>query len=106
MKEKVKRNVTIVPYCIGYHFTGKHDDGNIGEIIKKKFSHDLAPMYNLYCKNQFSTHTQKYINPNVFRKPVIVPFYLGHYYPVTTYIKTIILGQTTWSKFPKKVYQS
>ena len=37
MKEKVKRNVTIVPYCIGYHFTGKHDDGNIGEIIKKKF---------------------------------------------------------------------
>ena len=37
MKEKVKRNVTIVPYCIGYHFTGKHDDGNIGEIIKNFF---------------------------------------------------------------------
>lgn len=61
MKEKVKRNVTIVPYCIGYHFTGKHDDGNIGEIIKKLIFHIILHQCIICIVKTSSPHTHKNI---------------------------------------------
>ena len=61
MKEKVKRNVTIVLYCIGFHFTGNYDNCNIGEIIKKLIFHIILHQCIICIVKTSSPHTHKNI---------------------------------------------